>query len=65
MNTTNDLLTTIAVLLFIVVWKLWNIDERLKDRFPTEKEQDYRLAMEDPHGHWQAHKHEESSKRKK
>jgi hypothetical protein len=62
MNTTDSLLATIAVLLFIGVWKLWNIDERLKDRFPTEKEQDHRFAMEDPHGHWEAHKHESKKK---
>ena len=54
----ESLLGVIAALLFLILWKLQNIDSRLKDRFPTEKEQDHRLAMEDPHGHWEAHKDE-------
>ena len=58
MSTTDSLLMTIAVLLFVGVWKLWNIDERLKDRFPTDEERDHRFAMEDPHGHWEAHKND-------
>jgi hypothetical protein len=61
----ETLLGIIAVLLFLVVWKLGNIDSRLKDRFPTDKERDHRWAMEDPHGHWDAHKDDESLKRKK
>ncbi len=52
----ETLLGMIAVLLFLVLWKLHNIDSRLKERFPTEEERDHRFAMEDPHGHWEAHK---------
>jgi hypothetical protein len=37
----------------------------LKDRFPTEKEQDYKWSQEDPHGHWEAHKDDESLKKQK
>ena len=56
--TIEDLLGMIAVLLFFIAWKLQNIDSRLKDRFPTDKELDYKFAIEDPGGHYLAHKDE-------
>jgi hypothetical protein len=46
----------IAVLLLLILWKLSNIDRRLKEKFPTEREQDYKWSQEDPMGHWEAHK---------
>lgn len=52
----ETLLGMIAVVLVLVLWKLHNIDGRLKDRFPTDKELDYKFAMEDPAGHYLAHK---------
>jgi hypothetical protein len=54
----QTLLVVIAVLLFLILWK---IDRRLKDRFPTEKEQDYKWAKEDPMGHWEAHKNDKKT----
>ncbi len=50
------LLGVIAVLLFMIWWKVDNIASRLKERFPTEKEQDYELSQTDPHSHWEKHK---------
>jgi hypothetical protein len=46
----------IAVLLLLILWKLSDIDSRLKEKFPTEREQDYKWSQEDPMGHWEAHK---------
>lgn len=54
----QTLLVVIAILLFLILWKLIKIDSRLKERFPTEKEQDYEWSQKDPMGHWEAHKHE-------
>jgi hypothetical protein len=50
------LLTIIAVLLFLIFWKLSAISARLKERFPTEKEQDFEWSQKDPIGHSEAHK---------
>lgn len=44
------LLLVIAVLLLMMLWKLSNIDSRLKNRFPTEKEQDYERSQKRPDG---------------
>jgi hypothetical protein len=52
----RTLLVIIAVLLAFILWKLSSIAGRLKERFPTAKEEDYRLSQEDPMGHWEAHK---------
>lgn len=41
--------------LLLIWWQLSKINSRLKERFPTEKEQDYKWALEDPLGHWEAH----------
>jgi hypothetical protein len=50
------LLGVIAVLLYLI----WNntsaISKRMRERFPTEKEEDYDWAMKDPAGHYAAHK---------
>jgi hypothetical protein len=53
--TIETMLGMIVVLLFMVVWKLGNIESRLKNRFPTEKEQDRKWSQDDPMGHWEAH----------
>ena len=53
-----ELLGGIIVLLIIVAWKLDNIDKRLKDRFPTEDELDYKLSQEAPAAHWEKHRHD-------
>ena len=50
------MLLVIAVLLALILWKISKIDARLKERFPTEKEVDYKWSQEDPAGHWEAHK---------
>ncbi len=59
------LLIIIAALLLFILWELQKIGRRLKDRFPTEKEQDFAWSQRDPHGHWEAHKDDELLKEKK
>ena len=54
----QTLLAIIAVLLFLILWEVGKIDRRLKDRFPTDKEQDYEWAKKDPAGHWSAREEE-------
>jgi hypothetical protein len=54
----QTLLAAIAILLFLILWKLIKIDRRLKERFPTEEEQDYEWSKKDPMGHWEAHKND-------
>jgi hypothetical protein len=56
------LLLIIAILLVFVLLELIKINRRLKNRFPTEKEQDYKWSQEDPMGHWEAHKEEKQTK---
>ena len=56
MDRLEILLIIIAVLLFLLVLRVESIAARLKERFPTEKEQDSKWAQEDPMGHWEAHK---------
>jgi len=53
----------IVGLLALIVWQLHNISSRLKDRFPTEEEEDYRWSQEDPEGHWKAHEDEAESRK--
>ncbi len=55
----ETLLVVIAVLLLLILWELIKIGRRLKDRLPTDKEQDYEWAQKDPAGHSEAHKEEE------
>ena len=50
----ETLLFIIIVLLITISLQLRNINERLKKRFPTEKEQDYEWAKRDVIGHWEA-----------
>jgi hypothetical protein len=50
------LLIVIAVLLVLILWKLSAISARLKERFPTEKEQDLQWALKDPMDHSEAHR---------
>lgn len=56
MNNLEFLLTVIAILLVLILWKLGAISARLKERFPTEKEQDHEWALKDPMGHSEAHR---------
>lgn len=48
----------IAVLLFFIWNELSDIRKRLKERFPTDAELDYRLSQDDPSAHYAKHKHE-------
>jgi hypothetical protein len=57
MNTGTLLLLVVALLAFIW-WELSKINKRLKERFPTEKEQDYKWSQDDPMGHSEAHEHD-------
>jgi hypothetical protein len=50
------LLIVIAVLLLLIFWKLSSISARLKERLPTEIEQDFEWSQKDPAGHWEAHR---------
>jgi hypothetical protein len=50
----------IVVLLFSIDWKLMKVSARLKEKFPTEKEQDYEWSQKDPMGHWEAHKNDKA-----
>lgn len=52
------LLLIIAVLLFLILWRVSDISARLKERFPREKEQDRLWAKDDPMGHYEAHKND-------
>jgi len=63
--TLETLLVLIAILLFMILWKVGNIDSRLKKRFPTEKEQDYEWSQKDPMGHWEAHRADSELEQKK
>lgn len=54
----QTLLVVIAVLLLLILWELIKIDRRLRQRFPTEKEEDYEWSQKDPMGHWGAHREE-------
>ena len=49
------LLIVIAVLLLLILGKLSSISARLKERFPTEEEQDLEWALKDPLGHSEAY----------
>ena len=55
------LLAVIAALLFCVIVQLGRIASRLKEKFPTEEEEDYRWSQKDPMGHWEAHKNDKGS----
>ena len=55
-STAKILLLIIAALLFLVWIRIGAIETRLKERFPTEKEQDHEWSQRDPMGHSEAHK---------
>ena len=56
MERVEFLLAVIAILLFVMVIQLSGIAKRTRERFPTEKEQDFDWSQNDPAGHWEAHK---------
>jgi predicted PurR-regulated permease PerM len=56
MSSTTLLLAVILVILFMIYSQLADIRKRLRERFPTEKEQDSDWALKDAMGHWEAHK---------
>jgi len=58
----QTLLFAIAVLLLLILWKLYEISARLKEHFPTEKELDYKMSQDDPIGHYEAHKRDKQNK---
>jgi len=43
-------------MLFLISMQLSTISKRLRQHFPTDKEQDYDWSQKDPMGHWEAHK---------
>ena len=57
-NELEFLLIVIAVLLFLIWLRVGDIASRLRQRFPTEKEEDADWAQKDPMGHWEAHKND-------
>jgi hypothetical protein len=56
------LLGVIAVVLVFILVRVSNIAARLKERFPTAKEEDFQWSQDDPMGHYEAHKNDENSK---
>ena len=52
------LLIVIAALLFLMLLQLGRIAARLKEKFPTAKEEDYQWSQNDPEGHHKAHKND-------
>jgi len=56
------MLGIIVVLLVLILWRVNDIGKRLKEMFPTEKEQDYKMSQDDPMGHWEKHKNNKQSK---
>lgn len=50
-----SLLWIIVGLLTLILWCVFGISRRLKERFPTEKEEDYQWSQNDPVGHAEAH----------
>jgi hypothetical protein len=52
------LLCAIVILLSLILVELGSIGRRLKERFPTEKEEDSKWARADPAGHWEAHRND-------
>ncbi len=63
MTVVEWLLAFIAVILFMCWISLSQINARLKERFPTAKEEDYRWSQRDPMGHWEAHKDDKKKSR--
>jgi hypothetical protein len=61
-NFTEILLAIIAGLLFSIDFRVGKIDRRMRERFPTDKEQDFDWAKKDPMGHWEAHKDDKNKK---
>jgi hypothetical protein len=49
-------LGVIAVLLFFILLAVERISSCLKEKFPTDREEDRQWAEKDPMGHWEAHK---------
>jgi hypothetical protein len=56
------LLGIITVLLFLILWKISAIAARLREKFPTEKEEGYDWSQRDPMGHWEAHHKDDAKK---
>ena len=54
----------IVCLLVLILWELSKINSRLKERFPTEEEQDYQWSQKDLMGHALAHTGRRSEKEK-
>jgi hypothetical protein len=52
-----------AVLQLMILVKVSDIAKRTRERFPTEKEQDYDWAKSGPMGHWEAHGNDKKAKR--
>lgn len=50
------LLLIIAFILFLILIQVSSVAKRLRQRFPTPKEEDYDWSRKDPVGHWESHK---------
>jgi hypothetical protein len=51
-------MVVVVGLLVFIGWELRKISNRLKAKFPTDREQDFEWSQKDPVGHWEAHKNE-------
>jgi hypothetical protein len=47
---TDLVLLLIAVFVFMILFRVMEIDKRLNERFPTEREADYKWSQDDPIG---------------
>jgi len=56
------LVVVVAILLFLIWMELRHINAHLRERLPTDTEQDHDWAVEDPMGHWEAHKDDKKGK---
>ena len=56
MTRVDIFLAVIVALLFLILLAVERIASRLKEKFPTEKEEGRQWAKDDPMGHWEAQK---------
>jgi|HubBroStandDraft_6_1064221.scaffolds.fasta_scaffold01540_10 hypothetical protein len=58
MTMTDFALLVIAFALLLILLRVISIDKRLKERFPTEREADYKWSQDNPMGRAEAHSKE-------
>jgi hypothetical protein len=56
MDVIQLLLIVVACILFLIYLDVRAISKRMRQRFPTDAEEDHDWAMSDPAGHAEAHR---------